>query len=130
MFAAIRAIVLVSALLVPSVPSAWAQPAPSFEASCSQLREKLDVLEVEEGEWAVIDVVGTLRAVEHDGTLGYMLVCAAPDPEVLCVTYQVNDYRVGDRVVLSGTLNRVDDDHVSLDPCLHYPPNSAGEQYR
>lgn len=104
--------------------AASAQPEPSFEATCRELRAALDELEVKEGEWVTIAVAGTLRAVEHDGTLGYMLTCAQPDPQVLCVTYEVNDYKAGDRVVLAGTLNRVDDDHVSLDPCLHYPPDS------
>ncbi|WP_295813557.1 hypothetical protein [uncultured Nitratireductor sp.] len=101
-----------------------AQPEPSFEATCAQLRDKLSTLGAQEEEWITIDVVGELRAVEHDGTLGYMLACEAPDPEVLCVTYEINDYEVGDSVVLSGTLNEIDADHVSLDPCLHYPADA------
>ncbi|MCC5778544.1 hypothetical protein H7H48_05735 [Nitratireductor sp. B36] len=107
-----------------SATAALAQPEPSFEATCAQLRDKLSTLDASNEEWITIDVVGELRAVEHDGTLGYMLTCAAPDPEVVCVTYEVNDYRAGDRVVLSGTLNQIDADHVSLDPCLHYPADT------
>ncbi|WP_292899329.1 hypothetical protein [Nitratireductor sp.] len=101
-----------------------AQPEPSFEATCAQLRDRLAALDAQSDEWVTIDVVGELRAVEHDGTLGYMLTCAAPDPEVVCITYEINDYRAGDRVVLSGTLNQIDTDHVSLDPCLHYPADA------
>lgn len=101
---------------------AQAQPAPSFEAECGALREKLARLQPKDDELIVIDVVGSLTMVEHDGTLGYMAACEAPDPQVLCITYRINDYKVGDRVILSGGLNVIDEDHIRLDPCLHYPP--------
>ncbi|WP_265516603.1 hypothetical protein [Nitratireductor luteus] len=103
-------------------PAAQAQPAPSFEAECGTLREKLAQLQPGDEELVVIDVVGPLTMVEHDGTLGYMAVCEAPDPQVLCITYRINDYEVGDRVILSGGLNVIDEGHIRLDPCLHYPP--------
>ncbi|MCR4265609.1 hypothetical protein [Nitratireductor sp. ZSWI3] len=130
-FHLIRAALAGSALLpLFAIAPAHAQPAPSFRATCADLRARLDALEVDEDAWVVIDVVGTLRAVQHDGTLGYMLACEAPDPQVLCITYQVDDYQPSDEVVLSGTLNRIDNDHVSLDPCLHQPPDAEWRDYR
>lgn len=101
-----------------------AQPEPSFEASCGELRDALERLQAPENAWVTIDVVGELEAVKHDGTLGYMLVCAPPDPQVLCITYEVGAYTPGERVILSGTLNRLDADRIRLDPCLHYPPDA------
>ncbi|QPC86612.1 hypothetical protein GA830_07585 [Mesorhizobium sp. NBSH29] len=100
---------------------AHAQPAASFEASCSELRVALTRLGASNDDYVVISVAGKLRGAEHDGALGYMLMCDAPDPQIVCITYEINDYKAGDSVILSGTLNQVDEDHIALDPCLHDP---------
>lgn len=67
-------------------------------------------------------VVGNALAVQTDGALWYLVLCAAPDIRVLCVTYEDNDMKIGDRIVARGAYSRRDDDHVMLDPCLASPP--------
>jgi hypothetical protein len=108
-------------LVLPTAASA--QPAPSATVECGELRHLMTELAPEE-ELIVIEVAGALTAVEHDGTLGYMFMCEAPDPRVLCITYEIGDYAPGDRVILGGTLTPLDEDHIRLDPCLHYPPDA------
>jgi hypothetical protein len=112
---------------------AEAQPAPSFRASCQELRASLGKLGPKPDDYFTIEVVGTLRDVQSDGALVYMLMCAPPDPQVLCVTYSTNDRKKGDTVILAGTYNERGPDHVMLDPCLHHAPEDdlpgdAGEK--
>ncbi|MFC5584342.1 hypothetical protein ACFPOD_04400 [Nitratireductor kimnyeongensis] len=57
-----------------------------------------------------------------------MLIYETLDPEVVCVIYEIYICQAGDRVVLSGTLNQIDADHASLDPCLHYPADAERTQ--
>jgi hypothetical protein len=61
-------------------------------------------------------MVGALTAVRTDGALWYLTMCS--DVRVMCVTYQSNDMKPGDRVVLKGGYARLDPNHVMLDPCL------------
>ena len=63
--------------------------------------------------------------VEFDGTLAYLVLCAPPDPQVLCVTYATNGLEVGDAVIASGNYRRPDPDYVLLDPCLASQPGAA-----
>jgi len=37
---------------------------------------------------------------------------------VMCVTYESNDMKVGDRVFMKGAYRRIDRNHAVLDPCL------------
>lgn len=67
-------------------------------------------------------VVGNALAVQTDGALWYLVLCAAPDIRVLCVTYEDNGMKIGDRIIARGAYSRRDDDHVMLDPCLASPP--------
>ena len=114
-----------------ALTSATSQPAPSFRASCDTLRASLRALDLKEDDYFTIEVVGTLREVQSDGVLVYMLMCAPPDPEVLCVTYSADERKKGDRVILAGTYSERGPDHVMLDPCLHHseddPADNAGD---
>lgn len=100
-----------------------AQPEPSLRAACSELRRALRGLEGKEGELTTIQVEGELTMVRSDGALVYLALCRAPDPQVLCVTYAENGSKLGDRVVASGSYERVGPNHVKLDPCLHHEPD-------
>ncbi len=111
--------------------SVEAQPAPSFRASCENLRTSVRELDPKPDDYITIEVIGTLRDVQSDGALVYMLMCSPPDPQVLCVTYSTNDRKKGDRIILAGTYSERGPDHVMLDPCLHHAPeddpaNDAG----
>jgi hypothetical protein len=65
-----------------------------------------------------LTVAGQLTAIQTDGALWYLVMCAPPDVRVLCVTYQSNDMKRGDPVLFRGGYSRIDEDHVALDPCL------------
>jgi hypothetical protein len=99
---------------------ASAQPAPSFEVACGDLRGALAKLG-EPTEITTIAVKGKLIAVRSDGALVYLFLCDPPAPRVLCVTYQTNDSKEGDEVIVTGNLIPRGPDHVQLDPCLHDP---------
>ena len=106
---------------------ALAQPEPSFRSPCRDLRATLRTLDMRGDPLVTIQVEGALTAVQSDGALVYLGLCAPPDPRVLCVTYADNGRRVGDMVVVSGAYSQRGPDHVLLDPCLHFPPEGAGE---
>ena len=118
---------LVLGLLVAAFAAgpASAQPAPSFEAACGELRTSIDRLGGDGEESVTISVRGRLTAVRSDGALVYLFMCAPPDPRVLCVTYQTNGSVAGDEVIFSGNLIPRGPDHVQLDPCLHHRRNKA-----
>jgi hypothetical protein len=111
-----------------------AQPTPSFRSSCGELRASVRKLDPKPDDYFTIEVVGTLREVQSDGVLVYMLMCAPPDPQVLCVTYSADDRKKGHRVILAGTYSERGPDHVMLDPCLHHseddPADDAGASSR
>jgi len=65
-----------------------------------------------------LTVAGELTAIQTDGALWYLVMCASRDVGVLCVTYQSNDMKRGDPVLFRGGYSRIDEDHVALDPCL------------
>lgn len=109
---------IMAALCTP----AEAQPEPSLRSSCAELRQAVATLDLDDEKLVTIQVVGALTAVQHDGALGYLAMCAPPEPQVLCVTYSIGDWKIGDRVTLTGTLSMPSPHHVLLDPCLHSPP--------
>lgn len=90
------------------------QPPRSF-ASCAALRPMAEGLPPRE---ARIDlaVAGDLTLVKTDGALWYLVIC--DDLRVMCVTYESNDMKVGERVFMRGGYRRLDDRHAVLDPCL------------
>jgi hypothetical protein len=117
-FAAILASAAFSAMPAAS------QPAPSFTASCGELRKEIGKLDRKE-EMATIAVTGRLTSVRDDGALVYLFLCAAPNPRVLCVTYETNGFKAGDEVIVTGNFIERGPDHVQLDPCLHHRPEAA-----
>ena len=68
--------VLTAWLLAAS--AALAQPAPSFRATCAELRQKLATLPDDDGVLVTIQVVGALTRVAQDGALAYVGLCEAP----------------------------------------------------
>ena len=113
------AVLLASAL---ASTGALAQPAPSFRASCGELRAAITTLDRDDEALVTIEVEGALRQVHFDGVLAYLVMCAAPDPQVLCVTYATGGRKVGDRAAVTGAFTQRGPDHVLLDPCLPSPP--------
>jgi hypothetical protein len=90
-------------------------------AECGELRAMLhDLPELDRR--VDLWVVGNAAAVQTDGALWYVVLCAAPDIRVLCVTYEDNGMQRGDRIIARGAYSRRDDNHVMLDPCLASPP--------
>jgi hypothetical protein len=63
-----------------------------------------------------LTVAGELTGVRTDGALWYLFMCT--DVRLLCVTYESNGMKPGDRVIIRGGYSRRDDNHVLLDPCL------------
>lgn len=63
-----------------------------------------------------LTLAGSLTAVRSDGVLWYLVMCR--DLRVMCVTYQSNGMKAGDRVTMKGAWRRVDENHALLDPCL------------
>lgn len=102
---------------------AEAEMPPQRSAECHELRPALDRLP-EFDRRIDLWVVGNAVAVQTDGALWYVVLCATPDIRVLCVTYEDNGMRSGDRVQARGAYSRRDDNHVLLDPCL---ANADGE---
>jgi len=88
---------------------------PQRSARCEELRSMTAGLPALD-ERIDLSLTGALNAVRTDGALWYLTMCA--DVRVLCVTYESNDMKAGDRVTLKGGYVRRDDNHVMLDPCL------------
>lgn len=108
--------------LLSTAGSLQAQPAPTFRASCAELRSALKALKGKEGELITIEVEGPLTMVRVGEGLTYLGLCQAPAPRVLCVTYDTNGRKPGETVIVAGAWEQVGPDHVKLDPCLHHPP--------
>jgi hypothetical protein len=94
------------------------QPALS-SAQCNDIRKMSAGLQRPDHR-IDLTITGELTTVRSDGPLWYLLMCG--DVRVLCVTYESNDMKAGDRVVMKGGYNRLDDSHILLDPCLANPP--------
>ena len=101
----------------PQSPFADADMKPAIRARCGDLHRLTDGIET--GAKRIdLGVEGELTVVHSDGILTYLVLCKAPDPQVLCVTYRDNGMKPGDRVTLAGGYSRPDRDHILLDPCL------------
>ena len=107
---------------------AGAQPEPSFQATCGDLRAAIRKLDPKEESLVTIQVVGALTSAQTDGALAYLTMCSAPDPQVLCITYSTNGRQAGETAVLSGTYGARGPDHILLDPCLHFVPEQTGRR--
>jgi hypothetical protein len=109
-----------AALLAPA--TTWAQPEPSFRASCAELRAAIAKLGRVDDALVTIQVEGALTRAHFDGALAYLVLCEAPHPQVLCVTYSTGGRKAGDRVAVVGAFQPRGPDHVMLDPCLPAEP--------
>jgi hypothetical protein len=98
--------------------SAGDQP-PERAAACEEVRSMSAGLAAPDFR-IDLAVIGALTLVKTDGALWYLVMC--PDLHIMCVTYQSNDMKVGDRVLFRGGYTRLDDNHVVLDPCLANVP--------
>lgn len=96
--------------------SAGDQPAKSW-AGCGEVRAMSAALLATETR-IDLSVTGKLTSIRTDGVLWYLTLCSSPDVRILCVAYNDNGMRPGDKVFAKGGYTRVDPDHVMLDPCL------------
>lgn len=92
-------------------------------ASCEELRAMADALAARPAEpgddpdtRVDLTLAAPLVAVQRAGPLWYLVMCR--DLRVMCVTYQDNGMKPGDRVTMKGAYRRVDPNHALLDPCL------------
>ncbi len=130
---------LIAVLAFGSMQDARGQDAPGknpfadpdmkseYQARCHEVRELTK--DRETGATRVdFSVTGPLALVHFDGTLAYLGLCGtAPDPKVLCVTYQTNDMKVGEVVTVAGGYSRPNPDFIVLDPCLAQRPEERAE---
>jgi hypothetical protein len=96
-----------------------AEQPPERPAACEEVRAMSAGLEPTE---ARIDlaILGKLTLVKTDGALWYLVMCS--DLRIMCVTYQSNGMKIGDRVLFRGGYKRLDENHAVLDPCLANAP--------
>ena len=124
-----------TAFVTGAAYGAWAQEEPgtspfadpdmksAAQASCGEVRRLTQGRDAG-FERVDLSVVGPLALVHSDGTLAYLGLCGtAPDPKVVCVTYEINDMKVGDVVTVSGGYSRPSEDYILLDPCLATRPD-------
>jgi hypothetical protein len=116
-----RAAATAATCLAIATGAALAQPEPSFRAGCGELRAAIARLDRSSDGLITIEVEGVLRDARSGGALAYLLMCAPPDPLVLCITYSTGGRKAGDHAVITGNFTQRDPDHVLLDPCLPAP---------
>jgi hypothetical protein len=102
------------------------QPAPSI-AACNEVRPMSAGLDYP-GYRIDLSVIGEITSIRSDGVLWYVTMCNLPDVRLMCVTYKSNDMKVGDRVNIKGGYNRVDGNHIMLDPCLANWPDAKQDE--
>ena len=88
---------------------------PKASARCEDVRAMAEGVS-DQGDRIDLSVTGQLTLVKTDGALWYLVVCS--DLRVMCVAYQGNDMKVGDRVEMRGAYRRHDPNHAVLHPCL------------
>jgi hypothetical protein len=99
-----------------------AEEPAAASAACDQIRAMAEGLT--QPDFRIdLSVEGALTAVRTDGALWYLVACNLPDVRVMCVAYQSNDMKPGDKVVLKGAYRRLDANHIVLDPCLASGPD-------
>lgn len=99
-------------------PDLGRDPDTILDSTCDRLRTESEPLPDVPDQYSVVEVTGMVAAVDSDEALSYLVLCAPPQPQVLCVTYSTNGLQVGDVAVVRGGYSRRSPDHVLLDPCL------------
>jgi hypothetical protein len=97
-------------------------PARSI-AQCHQVRAMSEGL-TDPGFRIDLSAAGKLTLVKSDGALWYLVICS--DVRIMCVTYEANGMKVGDMVKMQGAYQRLDANHIVLDPCLAEFSNGPG----
>jgi hypothetical protein len=97
--------------------SEGSQPAKR-PAACEELRHMSAGLKAPDSR-IDLAIVGQLTAIRSEGSFWYLEMCR--DLQVMCLTYQSNGMKVGDRVLFRGAYTRLDENHVVLGPCLADP---------
>lgn len=80
----------------------WAERAPKTEARIS------------------LSIKGKLTEVHWTGVIAYLVMCDPNVMQVVCVTYETNDMRVGEVVSFGGGFFRRGDKQIFMDPCLAF----------
>ena len=102
------------------------QPAQR-SATCSEVRAMTEGLP--DTDMRIdLSIVGVLELVKTDGALWYFGMCAPPHVRVLCVAYQENGMKVGDKVYMKGGFRRLGPNNIVLDPCLANWPEDNENQ--
>lgn len=110
-------------------PDSFFQNRPAFAraeqdikqpASCEDISGQLPP-EVPRDTRIDMAINGAVSLIQTDGALWYIAVCAEPGVRVLCVTYEANGLKLGDKAVLRGGYSRQNPRHIMLDPCLASP---------
>jgi hypothetical protein len=91
------------------------QPAQSY-ARCDELRRMSADLPDDLQFRIDLSITGELTSVRTDGALWYLTMCG--DVRIMCVTYESNEMKTGERVFMKGGYRRLDANHALLDPCL------------
>ncbi len=104
-------------------PFAPAEVIPERPARCHEIKDVIRDVPTPSGLDRVdFSATGALSLVHFDGVLAYMGICNEPDAKVLCVTYSMNDLKVGDTVTITGSYRKMAANFVILDPCLTSRP--------
>lgn len=107
---------------------AFSQPEqPAKPASCADIAAQLPEA-VPRDVRVDMAISGPVSLIRTDGALWYVAVCADPGVRVLCVTYNAEELKLGENVVLRGGYNRQGPRHVLLDPCLASPDRGEAER--
>jgi hypothetical protein len=116
--------VLIAAFAAPSAAQDVLADRPAFSlgdhparsiAQCHEVRAMSEGLP-DPGFRIDLSATGKLTLVKTDGALWYLVICQ--DVRIMCVTYESNAMKVGDVVKMQGAYQRLDANHIVLDPCL------------
>ena len=102
---------------VKNSPFSYGEDMPDRVASCEDIRAWADKAPNTDARISLA-IRGALSRVRGDSALAYLTMCAAPHPEVVCVTYSRNGMSTGDVVTFAGGYRRLDTNRIVLDPCL------------
>lgn len=106
----------------PDSPFVLGEAYPETPATCTTIEHWIDKAPAIAARVSFA-IVGTLTAVEWDGTLAYLVMCEESQVQVLCVTYSRDGRSVGETVLFAGGYSRAGERRIMLDPCLAGPPD-------
>jgi hypothetical protein len=101
----------------PNGPFALGEEYPEQPASCETIASWADRAPATSDRIS-LGIRDRLAAVESDAALAYLVMCAPPGIQVLCVTYSRGSLQPGDVVLFGGGYSRHGEKQIVLDPCL------------